>query len=471
MSRKFFAVCSLALALVLALTGCNLVKVDEAMDAASVVASFDGGQVTKGEVEPMYTYYVNYYNMLSSYYGYQISTDGLLEGVTESAVQQKIILNKAEELGLASLTEEEETELRDEAAANYEEYVQQYWDEYAEEGLTDDEIRADVDAFLSKSGYTLDSAYEDLRDQRFVEKVRDHIYEGVSVTPEEVQNRYDEKVAAAEASYADLTKFESDVSTAGTTVYWYPEGYRTVKQILISFPEDAQTGIQAIDAEIASLQEQIDTLTASIAETAQAADEPAETTDENADTTDEPAETTDENADTADDTAADVLSDENLLAQYQSDLAAKQAERETAVNDGIAAIQDTIDAVLARIENGDDFQTLIDEYNEDPGMQSEPAATTGYYVSADTEKWVIAFRDASMALENIGDVSEPVPTSYGVHIIRYDSDVPSGAVSYEDVRETVEKEVLSDKQSAEYDSTVQAWIDAANVKYDYSSFN
>ena len=448
MSRKFFAVCALALALVLALTGCNLVKVDEAMDAATVVASFNGGTVTKGEVEPMYNYYVNYYNTLSTHYNYSISTDGLLENVTEQAVQNKVLLNKAAELGLDQLTAEEEEELREEAASNFEDTVQQFWGDYAEEGLSDEEIRADVEAYLADNDVTVDTTFDDLRDQKLLEKVRDSVYESVSVTPEEVQNRYDSKVASDEAAYADNGAFESAVSTAGTTIAWYPEGYRTVKQILVMFPEDIQSRITSLDSEISSLQSEIDSLTADIAE---GAAEPAEATEE---TEEEP-----------------TLSNEELLAQNEQELSAKQAERETAVEAGKAAIQATVDVILERIEAGEDFQALIDEYNEDTGMQNEPTATTGYYVCADSTMWLTEFRDAAMALENVGDVSEPIVTRYGEHIIRYESDVTPGAVAFEELSDTLESEVLTAKQQEAYSAAVEGWVSDANVKYDYSCFN
>ena len=36
----------------------------------------------------------------------------------------------------------------------------------------------------------------------------------------------------------------------------------------------------------------------------------------------------------------------------------------------------------ARLAGGEDFMALMAEYGEDPGMQNEPTATRGYYVSA-----------------------------------------------------------------------------------------
>ncbi len=67
--------------------------------------------------------------------------------------------------------------------------------------------------------------------------------------------------------------------------------------------------------------------------------------------------------------------------------------------------------LLDRIHAGEDFDTLMTEYTEDPGIQSEPG---GYYFfrgEMDT-----AFENASFALAD-GELSDIVESSYGYHII------------------------------------------------------
>ena len=140
MSRRIFKLIALTFVVAIALSGCNLVKVDETMDKAEVVATFNGGTVTKGEVEPAYQSALAYYEYLSSYYGYAFPTDGLLETTVDALVENKVQLAKAEELGM-SLTAEEEAqalerqtrqdcakliaEAKEEAARRHKEYVAQ----------------------------------------------------------------------------------------------------------------------------------------------------------------------------------------------------------------------------------------------------------------------------------------------------------------------------------------------------------
>ena len=67
--------------------------------------------------------------------------------------------------------------------------------------------------------------------------------------------------------------------------------------------------------------------------------------------------------------------------------------------------------VLEKAKAGEDFDSLIEEYNEDPGMSTN---TTGYYFT--TGEMVEEFESAAFALSENG-ISDIVETSYGYHII------------------------------------------------------
>ncbi|WP_077532977.1 peptidylprolyl isomerase [Massiliimalia massiliensis] len=75
--------------------------------------------------------------------------------------------------------------------------------------------------------------------------------------------------------------------------------------------------------------------------------------------------------------------------------------------------------LLKRAQDGEDFDTLIEEYGEDPGMTSTPQ---GYYFdingqTPDGGGLVEEFYKATQALE-INGISDIVETSYGYHIIK-----------------------------------------------------
>lgn len=69
------------------------------------------------------------------------------------------------------------------------------------------------------------------------------------------------------------------------------------------------------------------------------------------------------------------------------------------------------DEVFKMIQNGENFEELIEMYSQDPGQ--DPSG----YTFADDGSMVQEFADASFGL-SVGEVSEPVESIYGYHIIK-----------------------------------------------------
>lgn len=120
---------------------------------------------------------------------------------------------------------------------------------------------------------------------------------------------------------------------------------------------------------------------------------------------------------------------------------------------------------LEKLRGGADMDEMIDEIGEDAGMKDARQRAEGYYVSANSTFWSQEFVDAAMALENVGDYSEPVRTGDGVCVLQYLGEVPEGAVALDDVRDALEAEVLAEAQERAYDEQVQAWVDEAQPSY------
>ncbi len=88
-------------------------------------------------------------------------------------------------------------------------------------------------------------------------------------------------------------------------------------------------------------------------------------------------------------------------------------EKAAAVEAGKVAAKAEAEAVLERVNNGEDFMALVEECNDDPGMSTY--GEHGYYFTSGT--MVQAYEDASFALAE-GEVSGLVETPYGYHIIK-----------------------------------------------------
>ncbi len=115
------------------------------------------------------------------------------------------------------------------------------------------------------------------------------------------------------------------------------------------------------------------------------------------------------------------LDDETALASYINDNTASvkhilvktvDDSNQPLPEDQIAAARAKAEEALSRAKAGEDFDALIDEYNQDPGQMQNKA---GYAFGKG--EMMPAFEAASFAL-GINEISELVETDYGYHIIK-----------------------------------------------------
>lgn len=114
-------------------------------------------------------------------------------------------------------------------------------------------------------------------------------------------------------------------------------------------------------------------------------------------------------------------------------------------------------AVLDRLNAGESLESLTTQY----GGSGE----SGMCVSEQSTLCGEDFREAAMALENVGDVSGLVRTDTGYCILRYAADVPAGAADFDSVKDTLRETYEEELKTQTYSAQVEKWIEEANVKY------
>lgn len=127
----------------------------------------------------------------------------------------------------------------------------------------------------------------------------------------------------------------------------------------------------------------------------------------------------------------------------------------------LLTIREKAESVLKLVDEGGDFEALMEEYGEDPGMKNE-AYKNGYLTYAGDTGFVTEFADACAALTEDGMTSGLVASDFGYHIIRRVSTVPSGEATFEDVKDSLMESMLTDKKSTTYDQQVEAWVKEVN---------
>ncbi|MEA4937523.1 MAG: peptidylprolyl isomerase [Paludibacter sp.] len=111
-------------------------------------------------------------------------------------------------------------------------------------------------------------------------------------------------------------------------------------------------------------------------------------------------------------------------------------------NDSLNAIaKSQIDSLYQLVKNGSDFGKIAAADSEDRGT----AAKNGELPWFGTGRMVPEFEKAAYALKNVGDISEPVQSAYGWHIIKLLDTKP--LASFESKKADIERQVKRDDRA------------------------
>lgn len=98
-------------------------------------------------------------------------------------------------------------------------------------------------------------------------------------------------------------------------------------------------------------------------------------------------------------------------------------------DEALKLAQETRTKILA----GADFNALAKQVSDDPSAQGN-GGHIDYFDKAQMDP---AFADAAFALKNAGDVSEPIRSSFGYHLIRLEGRHPAAVRTFDQVKESI----------------------------------
>jgi len=117
--------------------------------------------------------------------------------------------------------------------------------------------------------------------------------------------------------------------------------------------------------------------------------------------------------------------------------------------------------IISKINSGEDFSDLAKEFSLDDS-NSQSGGDLGYFGKG---AMVPEFENAAFALE-IGELSAPVKTIYGYHIIRLEDKKTVQDNNYEDNKEQVKTAYMEEKMQSEY----AIWLDEKFTEYDIEKY-
>lgn len=217
-------------------------------DEAAV--EFNGGVVTVGEALEKYNERASYYEML----GYDEAgyAETVKQDVLEELAEDAILRQKAQELGLYDISEEDHAALEAQMQGEFNDEVEYYMAFRYDESKTEDQIRTETIAYLAENGITLEDMVSAAEQDYWHEKLYNYVTSNATVSDEELYAFYEERIAADEASYAaDFAQYEMDM-TFGRTIAWRPEGIRRVEVVQVPFSAEQQNSYYELQTALAT---------------------------------------------------------------------------------------------------------------------------------------------------------------------------------------------------------------------------
>lgn len=390
---------------------------------------------------------ISYYNDYAANYGYDTSTAEMINTINQYSLmytmRSTLIRQKAAEFGLATLTDEEKAATEAKAKAEWAEIIESYVKESGTvtDASTDEEkaaARADAEAVFLAMGYDearyVNDYMEGEAENTMTARLQDRLTEGRTVTDTEVQAYFDDLVKEDQEKYeGDASTYEFYTQYFGQPSYYVPEGFRAVTHILLSVDEELLNAWKDLSARLEEQQ-------------SAAEEEPVEET----------AEAT---------PAPDAEATESAVAEPTAEPVTPEmvAAAEKAILD---SVQSTVDEIMAKYEAGTSFDDLIKEYGTDTGMKDDALRAEGYMVHKDSTFLYPTFVSAAMALEKVGDVSKPVVSQSGVHILQYLKDIPGGAVELTEEMKNEFREILTGEMKNEALTTaLDEWMATSEIVY------
>jgi len=152
---------------------------------------------------------------------------------------------------------------------------------------------------------------------------------------------------------------------------------------------------------------------------------------------------------------SDTITAEAIKAEYDKQIAAIPEEDEIHARHILVSTEDDAKAVKAQIDAGADFVELAKQKSIEPNA-AQSGGDLGYFKRAVMVK---PFADAAFAMQ-VGEVSNPVQTQFGWHIIKVEDRRPAAKPTLEEMTQQIGQQLYIQK----YRETFNALHEAATIE-------
>jgi len=383
-----------------------------------VLAAVNGKETTKSQVD------AEIVQMLNNQF---VDDETQYATVLQFMVNRELITKKIADLGFDQFTKEEEDAFLSEAQQQLDKAIETYADYYQSadsEKAREDAVAQARDSFAAQ-GVTVELIAQDVKNRAGLDRLNEYLLGGYEPSLEEVQSVFQEVGGMYKQQFEnDIAQYEYMTQYGGQNSWFTPEGYRSVVHILLKADDALLENYKALNAAFEEQQQHQDSVP--VENGAEATEQPAE----------EKKEVTQQMLDEA----------------RQAVLDSKKAD---------------IDQIYERLNRGESFIDLIKEYGEDPGMTVPSNLEEGYAVHAQSILYDPAFTAAAFSekMQKVGDVSDPAVSTFGIHILHYLRDLPSGLELTDAIRQEIEDYLTAKKQNEVFQQALTTWAQQEQIVY------
>lgn len=154
------------------------------------------------------------------------------------------------------------------------------------------------------------------------------------------------------------------------------------------------------------------------------------------------------------DAIANAVTEEAVRAEYDKLVADFKPQEEIRASHILVATEEEAKAIKAELDGGADFATIAKEKSIDPGAAN--GGDLGFFGKG---MMVAPFEQAAYALTEIGQVSEPVQSQFGWHIIKLEEKRESSPPTFEQVAGQLQQQLLM----TTFDGTVAKLMEGVQI--------
>jgi foldase protein PrsA len=152
-----------------------------------------------------------------------------------------------------------------------------------------------------------------------------------------------------------------------------------------------------------------------------------------------------------------TVTEQEINAYYEQNKAQYEQPESREVRHILVKQKALADEIYAKLKNGADFAELAERYSEDTASKAE-----GGKFKAFKGKTVAPF-DKFVFAADTGDLSKPIKTEFGWHVIEVLEDIkPPSAQPLSEVRDSINSTLLQEEQN----KALQSWVADTKQKYD-----